>query len=178
MRTGTAKTVNVKGSIAALLALLMFCGGQLACRKKSEHDVISALVGDMAASAEKRDADGIVNNLAADYRDAEGRDRAETATMIKDYFSRYRGIVIHVLASRIVVENGANASLETDISVSSGAAQAFRRLIRFSGQNYRFRCQWRKESRWLITEASWQDVPLDGLFPESLKILRELFPNL
>ena len=58
--------------------------------------------------------------------------------MIEEYFSRYRGIVIHVLASRIVVDGPGSASLETDVSLSSGAAQAFRKLIRFSRRELPF----------------------------------------
>ena len=169
---------NARKKIAALLALLLVSGCSLSCRKKSESEIIAALMADMAACAEKRDADGLIVHLASDYRDFNGRDREQTAAMVEEYFSRYRGIVIHLLASRIVVESPGSASLETDISLSSGAAQAFRKLIRFSGENYRFSCRLRKEERWLISEARWEYVALDGLFPESLEILRELFPNL
>jgi hypothetical protein len=164
--------------MTALLALILITGLLISCHKKSESEIIAALVADMAASAEKRDAGGLIGHLAPDYRDFNGRDRVQTAAMVGEYFSRYRGIVIHLLASRIVVESPGSASLETDISLSSGAAQAFRKLIRFSGENYRFSCRLRKEERWLVTEAGWEYVALDGLFPESLKILRELFPNL
>jgi hypothetical protein len=166
-----------KIAAAVLLPAVISCL-LVSCRRKTESEVIAALVGDMAARAEKRDAAGIVAHLAGDYRDFEGRDRAETEAMVGEYFSRYRGIVIHVLASRIVIEDAGSAALETDVSLSSGAAQAFRKLIRFSGENYRFTCRLRKDGRWLITEAKWEYVSLDGLFPESLKILRELFPNL
>ncbi|MCX6557234.1 MAG: hypothetical protein NTW95_07385 [Candidatus Aminicenantes bacterium] len=169
---------NARKKIVALLALILLGGSSVSCRKKSESEIIAALVADMAASAEKRDADGLIVHLAPDYRDFSGRDREQTAAMVEEYFSRYRGIVIHLLASRIVIESPNSAALETDISLSSGAAQAFRKLIRFSGENYCFSCRLRKEERWLITEAGWEYVALDGLFPESLKILRELFPNL
>ncbi|MCX6555559.1 MAG: hypothetical protein NTZ12_11215 [Candidatus Aminicenantes bacterium] len=164
--------------IAALMALILASGLSLSCHKKTESEVITVLVADMATCAEKRNADGLIVHLASDYRDFNGRDREQTAAMVEEYFSRYRGIVIHVLASRIVVESPNSAVLETDISLSSGAAQAFRKLIRFSGENYRFSCRLRKENRWLVSEARWEYVALDGLFPESLKILRELFPNL
>jgi hypothetical protein len=169
---------NAREKIAALLALLVAGGCSFSCHKKSESEIIAALVADMATSAEKRDAEGLIVHLASDYRDFNGRDREQTAAMVEEYFSRFRGIVIHVLASRIVVESPRRASLETDVSLSSGAAQAFRRLIRFSGENYRFSCRLRKENRWLITESRWEYVAFDGLFPESLKILRELFPSL
>lgn len=148
------------------------------CRSKTETEVIADLVADMAVQAEKRDAAGLIAHLAGDYLDFEGRDRAQTAALIEEYFSRYRGIVIHVLSSRIVIEGARGAALETDVSLSSGAAQAFRKMVRFSGENYRFRCRLRKDGRWLVTGAEWEYVAVDGLFPESVQLLRELFPNL
>jgi len=169
--------VNRKPAAAAVLVILVSLF-PAACRRKTESEAIAGMLAAMAVQAEKRDAAGLVAHLAGDYLDFEKRDRAQTATIIEEYFSRYRGIVIHVLSSRIVLEGARSASLETEVSLSSGAAQAFRKLVRFSGENYRFRCRLRKDDRWLITDAGWDYVPVDGLFPESLKILRELFPNL
>jgi hypothetical protein len=161
-----------------LLCLLLIPGLFVSCRKKTETEIIAALLADMAVQAEKRDLTGLIANLADDFRDFQSRDRSQTTEMLQEYFLRYRGIVIHVLASRIVIEDTCNAAVETDVSLSSGAAQAFRKLIRFSGENYRFTCRLRKNGRWLITEAAWEFIQMDSLFPESLKILRELFPNL
>ena len=170
--------MSARRKIVALLLLLFISWLFVSCRHKTESEIIAALMADMAARAEKRDAAGLIANLAGNYADFEGRDRAQTAAMVEEYFSRYRGIVIHVLASRIVIDGAGSAAVETDVSLSSGAAQAFRKLIRFSGENYRFACRLSKEDRWLITEAKWEYVAVEGLFPESLKILRELFPNL
>lgn len=169
-----------RGRKTAVAAALLFFAVLpfISCRQKSESETIAALVADMAARVEKKDSAGLIDHLAGDYRDFNGRDRAQTAAMAEEYFSRFRGIVVHVLASRIVIDGARSAVVETDVSLSSGAAQAFRKLIRFSGENYRFACRLRKEERWLITEAKWEYVALDGLFPESLKILQELFPNL
>jgi hypothetical protein len=171
----------MSGRSRPAVAVLAWVGLALllaSCRAKTETDAIAALVADMAARAENRDAPGLVANLADDYRDAEKRDRSQTAALVGEYFSRYRGIVIHVLSSRIAIEDARHATLETDVSLSSGAAEAFRKMIRFSGENYRFRCRLRKDGRWLISEGEWESVALEGLFPESLKVLRDLFPNL
>jgi hypothetical protein len=171
--------MNVNRKLAAVILLLLFVSWLfISCRQKTESEIIAALLADMAVRAEKRDSAALIDNLAADFHDFQGRDLKQTAAMLQEYFSRYRGIVIHVLASRIVIENTRNAAVETDVSLSSGAAQAFRKLIRFSGENYRFQCRLRKDGRWLITEVKWEYMALESLFPESLKILRELFPTL
>jgi hypothetical protein len=160
--------MNVNRKLAAVILLLLFVSWLfISCRQKTESEIIAALLADMAVRAEKRDSAALIDNLAADFHDFQGRDLKQTAAMLQEYFSRYRGIVIHVLASRIVIENTRNAAVETDVSLSSGAAQAFRKLIRL-----------RKDGRWLITEVKWEYMALESLFPESLKILRELFPTL
>jgi len=136
------------------------------------------MIAKMAVQVENKDARGLIAHLAEDYSDSEGRDRAKTASMVEQYFSRYRGIVIKVLASRIDLRSTQDAGVETDVAFYSGAASAFRKLIGFSGENYRFRFDLRKTNSWMIQKAQWEYMPLTGLFPESLKILRELFPDL
>ena len=164
--------------VTAILLLIFVSGLFVSCRQKTETEIIAALMANMAVQAEKRDLAALIANLADDFQDFQGRDRQKTVAMIEEYLGRYRGIVIHVLASHITIKDARNADVETDVSLSSGAAQAFRKLIRFSGENYRFQCRLRKDSRWLIAEAKWEYVSVESLFPESLKILRELFPNL
>jgi hypothetical protein len=171
--------MGISRKLASALVLLILVSWLLvSCRQKTETEIIADLMADTTARAEKKDTAGLIACLASDYRDFEGRDRAQTTAMVEEYFSRYRGIVIHVLASRILIANARNATVETDVSLSSGVAQAFRKLVQFSGENYRFKFSLRKDGRWLITEAKWEYVALESLFPESLKILRELFPNL
>jgi len=150
----------------------------ISCRQKTEKEVIAAVIDNMATRVEKKDAAGLIAHLAADYRDFEGRDRAQTTAMIEEYFSRYRGIVVKVLASRIELRSALSAEVETDVAFYNGAASAFRKLIGFSGENYRFRFTMQKTGAWTIQTAQWEYIPLSGLFPESLMILRELFPNL
>lgn len=150
----------------------------ISCRKKTDKELIAVVIAKMAVQVEKKDAAGLIAHLADGYRDFEGRDRVQTTAMLEDYFSRYRGIVVKVLASRIELRSPQSAEVETDVAFYSGAASAFRKLIGFSGENYRLRFSMQKTSDWTIHAAAWEYVPLSGLFPESLQILRELFPNL
>jgi hypothetical protein len=163
---------------AALLLPLLVPWLFFQCRPKTDREIIAATIAELAARVEKKDAAGLIAHLAEDYRDGEGRDRARTAALVEDYFSRYRGIVVKVLASRIELRSPLSAGVETDVAFYSGAASAFRKLIGFSGENYRFRFTLRKNAAWTIQGAEWEYVPLSGLFPESLRILRELFPSL
>ncbi len=169
---------NGRKPAAALLLPLIIPWLFSHCRPKTDREIIAATIAEMAARVEEKDAAGLIAHLAEDYRDFEGRDRARTAALVENYFSRYRGIVVKVLASRIELRSPQSAGVETDVSFYSGAASAFRKLIGFSGENYRFRFALRKNAAWNIQGAEWEYVPLSGLFPESLQILRELFPGL
>jgi hypothetical protein len=148
------------------------------CRSKTDKEIIAAMIERMASQVEKKDGAGLIAHLAGDYRDMAGRDCAQTEAMLQEYFGRYRGIVVKVLTSRITLRSSRQAAVETDVALYSGAAAAFRKLVGFSGENYRFRCLVRKNGEWLIAEAGWEYIPLESLFPESLKILREIFPDL
>ncbi len=129
--------------------------------------------------AEKKDLDSIMINLADDYYDFEGRHKRETEEMINGYFERYRGIVINMLSTRIDEIYPLEASIQAEVAFSSGAAKVFRKLIRFSTENYRLKIKLKKSNdKWRIRYAEWRYVSLNELFPESLSILKKIFPNL
>ena len=161
-----------------LWMLILVPGLFFSCRGRTDKEAIAAVLDDMAARVEKKDAEGLAAHLTEDYRDHEGRDRAATQNLAGEYFSRYRGIKTKMLSSRIAMGEAGTATAEIDVSLYSGVASALRKAVGFSGENYRVSCVFRKEREWRISEARWEYVALDGLFPESLRILRELFPNL
>ncbi len=127
--------------------------------------------------AEDRDLEKILGVLDEGYVDFEGRDKAAARVLLEAELGQRRGIVIHVLATRIDEIGAGEASIRTDLAVSSGAAEFFRRLVRVSADNYRFRIQLRKRGRdWKITAASWEWISLDDLFPESRSLLKKFLP--
>jgi hypothetical protein len=173
-----ARMIRIGKAAIALLAALLMAFLFHSCRTRTDKEIIAAAIDDMAARVEKKDAAGLIAHLGETYRDFAGRDRAQTAAMVEEYFSRYRGIVVKVLASRIEIRSARGAEVETDVAFFSGAAAAFRKLIGFSGENYRFRFVMQKAGSWTIRTAQWEYIPLSDLFPESLKILQGVFPDL
>jgi hypothetical protein len=155
------------------LVVMMFHG----CRGQSEEDAVAAVFADMAARVESRDTDGLIAHLDEGYRDHEGRDLAATREMAGEYFRRYRGIKAKLLSWRVTLGESGSAAAEIDVSLYSGVASALRKAVGFDGENYRVSCRLRKSDRWLLSEASWEYIPVSGLFPESLQVLRELFPD-
>ena len=98
--------------------------------------------------------------------------------MVQTYFSEFRGIVVHMLSTRIDGIHLGDATIRTDAALSSGAAKALRKLVPVSTDNYRFKIGLiKKQDRWLIRYAEWKHIGIEELFPESLSILKKLFPN-
>jgi len=163
--------------IFSLIIILIFF--LTLCKEKTDEELILEMMEDVGKYAEKKDMSSIMMNLADDYHDFEGRGKRETQDMINEYFERYRGIVINVLSSRIDEIQSREASIQTEVAFSSGAAKVFRKLIGYSNENYRLKIKLIKiNDRWQIQYAEWRYVTLNELFPESLSVLKKIFPYL
>jgi hypothetical protein len=157
-------------SISFLCLFFISCGG------KSDEDLIMELMGKIGDFAEKKDVSGVMANLTEDYRDFEGRDLKETEQMIRGYFKQFKGIAVNVLSTRIDEIKTPEASIQTDVALSSGAAKVFRKLIRLSTDNYRLKMKLKKaNSVWKIHYAEWRYVSFDEFFPESISIFKKIF---
>ena len=151
-----------------------------ACRARSDEARIKGLLEEAVERAAKRDEAGLTRLLAPEYEDFEGRDAARTGELLRGYFDRYRGIVVHLLGVRIGrAAAGGLVPVECEVSLSHGAVEVLRKLFRYAGTCYRFRLEVRPEPRagWRVASAAWEEVGPAGLFPESLDILKELFPG-
>lgn len=161
----------------ALFIVVLFSAD---CGRLPEEEQVKQAVGSMAAELEKRDIEKVMGSVSPSYHDFEGRDRQGLSLLIEDYFRRYRGIVIQVLATRVELsEPGGSAVVEGDAVLSSGAAEVLRKAFRFLGEYYRFRLEMAKDSgSWLVRYAEWRELAAADLFPESLPVLRKLFPGI
>lgn len=165
-------------SAAALAAAFLIHAG---CGSPPEEARVKETVKEAALRAEKRDLAALMDLLDPGYLDFRGRDKESTKAMVEDYLQGFRGVVIHVLGVKVeITEPGARAEVTADMVFSSGAAEVFRKLARFTGDYFRFGLKLEKHGGdgWKIAFAEWWSVSLPDLFPESLEILRELFPGL
>jgi hypothetical protein len=149
------------------------------CSGKSEEDLIRDTVKKIGEYAEERDAVGIMTLISEDYSDTEERTKTDIETLLDENFDRYSGIVVNILGTKIVEINPPNAKIEIDTAFSSGAARAFRKIVRFSGHCYRFDVDMVKDiDQWKVKNASWQYISTDELTPEAMKAIKEVFPKL
>lgn len=165
--------------VVLLFSLLLAFLGLISCQNKTDEDLILEMVDNLSLLAEKKDLEAVMTYFTDDFADFEGRDKPGLKALLAGYFSGRTGIVVHRLSSRIEALETGRASLQTEVALSSGGAEALRRLIRISPDNYRIKIDLVKNGeRWLIQYAEWSYVNLNELFPESLAILKKLFPQL
>lgn len=165
--------------ILVLALFSLFMGDLSACREKTDKDVILELMDRIAGEVEGRDTEALLARITDDYRDFEGRDKSRTEDLLKEYFVRYRGVVMQILSTRIDSLDASRAAIRTEVALSSGAAQILRKLLRFSTENYRFGLTLLKgeNGEWKIQYAEWEYISLDELSPESRSIFKKLFPD-
>jgi ketosteroid isomerase-like protein len=165
-----------KRHIFLLILSVLIC--MIGCGQKTDEDLIRELMEDVGKCIEKKDLMGLLAFLSDDFSDFRGRNRSQTEDTVQSYFNQFRGIVIHILHTRIDEVKAQEASIQSDIALSSGAARVLRKLVRVSTDIYRFKIKLiKKEDRWLIRYAEWTYIGLDELFPESLSILKKLFSD-
>lgn len=172
---------GVKMSFLWALVLAAVCFFPCGCGTPSEEARIKEFLKKSVALAEENQIGALMERFSPDYSDFEGRDKTDAERLIGDYLGRFRGIVIHLLSARVDVPGpDGRAAVECEMSFSHGAAKVLRKLIRYTGEFYRFRFDLDKTGKgeWRFAYADWQSVPLTDLFPESLEILKKLFPDL
>jgi hypothetical protein len=169
----------VRWATASAFAVVCLLGAR--CGTPSEEARIKELLKDSVARAEKKDVGALAKFFAPDYVDFEGRDTETTVDLVKEYLARYRGVVVHLLGARVEsIDPEGQAAVECEVSLSHGAAEVLRKLIRYTGEYYHFRLELRKAEggEWRYTYAEWRSIDLTDLFPESLAVLKKLFPEL
>ena len=159
-----------------IITLVLSIAFFTSCIQKTEEDLILEFMEEISRYAEKKDLDSIMMNLAYDYSDFEGRDKQKSRQMIDGYFKQYKGIVIHVLSTQVEEIRLPDASIVSEVALSSGAAKVFRKLVKYSTENYRLTLPLiKREERWQIQYAEWKYITFDELFPESLTIFNKIF---
>lgn len=170
--------MNIRLILAVLITVFvvfMLCS----CGEKSEEDIILDLMNKVRDYVEKKDTESLLMYFAEDYEDFEGRDKNQTRAMIGQYFLDFQGIVSHILSTHIEDVSPTDASIQTDVLISSGGAKLFRKFVKYAGDYYRIKAKLvKREGLWQLQYAEWAYISLEELFPESMSILKKIFPNL
>jgi len=173
MKSKTLALVVMTCLVLMIGLTLVQCGG------KSEEDLIREAVDQIGDYAENRNSSGVLSYLTENFTDHHDRPKEEIEELLEKYFNRYGGIVVNLLSTEIISISLPNAEVETEVALSSGAAKVFRKAVRYAGEFYHFKLSLVKEGEtWRCRSASWENLTLQELFPESIKMMEELFPGI
>jgi hypothetical protein len=150
------------------------------CKKgKTEQDQIREMIESVEDFVEKKYISNILELLTDDFYDVEDRSKKEIEELLIKYYERHTGIVIHILGTQFLNIGNDQAEVQTEVSISSGAAKFFRKIVKYYGETYRFTLNLKKiNQEWKIHYAEWRYISLEELFPESFKILKKIFPKI
>lgn len=128
----------------------------LACREKA--DPVREVLDRMVQAAQARDAPGVVENLAADFRDAAGSDAAEASATLRRYFAAYETVSLRI--EDLTIERAPEAARARFRVVFTGRPRKLGGLDRFlpSASTYAFDMRLVPEGgRWKAAWASWEE---------------------
>src|SRR5512144_2044869 len=87
-------------------------------------DPVAALLAELEAAAEARDAERFGERLSPDFRSADGGDRSEAIAQLRRYFAAYESVGIEVYGVE-TERDGASARVRCVVEFSGKGRQAF-----------------------------------------------------
>jgi hypothetical protein len=124
---------------------------------------VAALLAELEAAAEARDADAFAARLSADFTGERGADRADTIGDLQRYFAAYETVAIEVYDVE-TERRGAEADVRCVVEFSGRA----RRVLGLEGllppaAVYRFELDLADEAgTWRVRRAQWQLAGVGG----------------
>ena len=150
----------------------------LSCSTSSGRSDVEELIYSAVSAAEERDVEKFMKIISIEYLDEEERTKADIREKVKTYLNRFRGISVNILNIKTVEKGNDNEVVITEINFSHGLGKMLSKVIRSYGESYRFRLDMTRRARgWVVKQAEWEWMSIEELYPESIKVLRELFPN-
>jgi len=146
-----------------LVVLLLVALALPAC-SRTPADPVDALLTELKAAAEARDADRLAGRLAPAFQGAHGLTRPEAVAQLRRYFAAYESVALEVSGVEAKRED-ATAHVSCVVAFSGQARKTFglEGLLPPSAV-YRFDLDVASEGgTWRVREASWEPVePADG----------------
>jgi len=161
--------------ITIIISSLFFLTG---CSSSDKRSDIEIAIYNAADAATNSDVEKFMRFIDFDYLDERERTKDIIREKVENYLNRFRVISINILNIKTVKNVNDKAEVITEINFSHGLGKMLSKIIRSAGESYRFRLNVIKKARgWVVKKAEWEWISIDELYPESLKVLRELFPD-
>jgi hypothetical protein len=148
--------------VRALVALLLSVAALSAC-SRAPADPVQALLAELEAAAEARDADRFGERLAPAFRGGDGLDRPAALALLRRYLTAYESVAIDVYGVE-AERDGASARVRCVVEFSGQARKAFglEGLLPPSAV-YRFELDVADEGgTWRVRSATWEPAEPGG----------------
>jgi hypothetical protein len=145
---------------ASFVLLAATLGGLGHACSRRPADPVSALLGDLEAAAEARDAAAFTAGLSPQFRDAHGLGHAETRRQLERWFAGYETVALEIYGVE-VERTGATARVRCVVEFRGQGRRAFglEGLLPPSAV-YRFTLETGEEpGGWRVRAADYEPVP-------------------
>ena len=141
--------------LAATFVALTACG--------AKKDPVQALMDDLEAAVEERNADAIRERLAEDFRGQGGVNRAEAVSMIRRYLAGYEKVDVEVYDLQVQRGDGsADATFRVEFSGHARSIGGLDGLLP-PGAAYRFDLHVVEQAgAWKVQRAGWEALATPG----------------
>jgi hypothetical protein len=150
--------------LASVVACLAVAGSPGCSRKPT--DPVAALLAELEAAAEARDADRFVQSLSAEFKDSDGMGKPNAVLLLKRYFAAYEAVSIDVYG--VETERGEGEARVRCIVEMTGRARKLPGLEGFLPPSaaYRFELGVADEGgSWRVRSARWESTEPPGEAP-------------
>jgi hypothetical protein len=147
--------------ILAGIACLALTGASGCSRKPA--DPVAALLAELEAAAEARDAERFARGVSAEFKDLDGMDKANTLLLLKRYFAAYESISIDVYG--VEIEHGDGEARVRCVVEMKGRTRRLPGLEGFAPPDaaYRFEVGAADEAGvWRVRSARWESTEPPG----------------
>ena len=166
---GFVKTISL---FSIVLAISTGCGSG---EKRSDID---KAIYEAVDAVVDNDVEKFMKFIDINYLDSEERTKQDIREKVETYLNRFRVIAINILNIKSVKKDNENADDFAEINFSHGFGKMLSKVIRSTGESYRFTLNMkRNDYGWVVINAEWNWMSIEELYPESIKVLRELFPD-
>jgi len=143
--------------------------------KKTEIEIAIHKAVDAAAA---NDVEEFMTFIDYDYLDPEERTKQDIREKVDAHLNRFRVIAINILNIKTVEKTNDSATVIVEVNFSHGLGRMLTKIIRSAGESYRFHLQMTRRGKgWVTAAAEWEWMSIEDLYPESIRVLRELFPG-
>ena len=169
---------HVAGFVIILFIFTIIQVLSTGCGSSDKRSEIEIAIYKAVDSATNNDVEEFMKFIDYDYLDSEERTKPDISEKVESYLNRFRVISINILNIKTVQSDNDTAEVVVEINFSHGLGKMLSKVIRSYGESYRFRMDMTRRVRgWVVKHAEWEWMSIEELYPESIKVLRELFPG-